>query len=86
MQLENVGTSPIRPHDDHDDDDDAVIPKTAKVSKIDERICAHDLSSCAHNRIAQNHLKSDQIEFKIIQINQLRATPSTTSNNMAKAT
>ena len=44
MQLDYVGTSPIRPHDDeddandddhhdHDDDGDhAVIPKTAKVS------------------------------------------------------
>ena len=49
MQLDYVGTSPIRPHDDHDDDgdgddddddddDDAVIPKTAKVSKIDKNI------------------------------------------------
>ena len=36
MQLDYVGTSPIPPHDD--DDDDAVIPKTAKVSKIDKNI------------------------------------------------
>ena len=41
MQLDYVGTSPIRPHDDDDDDDDdddAVMPKTAKVSKIDQSI------------------------------------------------
>ena len=37
MQLDYVATSPIRPRDDHDDDD-AVIPKTAKVSKIDKSI------------------------------------------------
>ena len=85
MQLDYVGTSPIRPHDDHDDDDDAVIPKTAKVSKIDERIWAHDLSSRAYNRIAQNHLKGDQIDFKIVQISQLCATPSTRSNHMDNA-
>ena len=85
MQLDYVGTSPIRPHDDHDDDD-AMIPKTAKVSKIYERIWAHDLSSRAHNRIAQNHLKGDQIDFEIVQISQLCASPSTTSNHMDNAT
>ena len=37
MQLDYVGASPIRPHDD-DDDDDAVIPQTVKVSKIDKSI------------------------------------------------
>ena len=36
MQLDYVGTSPIRPHDDQGDD--AVIPKTAKVNKIDKSI------------------------------------------------
>ena len=37
MRLDYVGIPPIRPHDDHDDGD-AVIPKTAKVSKIDKSI------------------------------------------------
>ena len=31
-----------------------------------ERIWAHDLSSRAHNRIAQNPLKGDQIDFEIV--------------------
>ena len=38
MQLDYVGRSPIRPHDDHDDVDAAMIPETDTISKIDKSI------------------------------------------------